>query len=414
MRGLDIGIAGCGIAGLASALLLARDGHKVTLYERFEHPRPLGSGLLIQPTGLAVLAAMGLANQVVANGARIRRLYGETLNGERVLDTHYGDLSGEGVFGVGIHRARLFEVLFDAVTAARIPLSTGREVVGAAEERSGVKLLFAGGGRSERHELIIDCLGGTSPLISGKRGWLSFGALWTNLEFHDGDPFDREQLEQRYDRASRMVGLVPTGANEVALFWSLRADRLDIWRAAGLASWKREVAALWPECGCLLQRIEDPAQLIFARYAHRLACQPSTGRMVHLGDAWHSASPQLGQGANMALLDGWALAKALREGENMAGALARFVALRRAHVRLYQWLTWLFTPLYQSDALLPAVLRDVFLAPLARFGPGPRIQATMVAGLMGHPLAKLALEIPDYAALEASASSALASSLDQS
>ena len=42
MRGLDIGIAGCGVAGLAADLLLARDGHRVTLYERFDSPRPVG------------------------------------------------------------------------------------------------------------------------------------------------------------------------------------------------------------------------------------------------------------------------------------------------------------------------------------------------------------------------------------
>ena len=55
MGDLDIAVAGCGIAGLAGALLLHRRGHAVTLYERFEQPRPLGSGLLLQPTGLAVL-----------------------------------------------------------------------------------------------------------------------------------------------------------------------------------------------------------------------------------------------------------------------------------------------------------------------------------------------------------------------
>ncbi|HEX9965460.1 MAG TPA: hypothetical protein VGB04_10815 [Allosphingosinicella sp.] len=34
--------------------MLARDGHKVCLYERFDGPRTLGSGLIVQPTGLTV------------------------------------------------------------------------------------------------------------------------------------------------------------------------------------------------------------------------------------------------------------------------------------------------------------------------------------------------------------------------
>lgn len=52
MRGLDIAIAGCGPCGLAAALLLHRAGHHVTLFERFDTPRPIGSGLMLQPTGL--------------------------------------------------------------------------------------------------------------------------------------------------------------------------------------------------------------------------------------------------------------------------------------------------------------------------------------------------------------------------
>lgn len=61
MHDLDIAIVGCGISGLAAALLLHRQGHRVTLYERLEALRPVGSGLMVQPTGLAVLAKLGLA-----------------------------------------------------------------------------------------------------------------------------------------------------------------------------------------------------------------------------------------------------------------------------------------------------------------------------------------------------------------
>ena len=46
-----------------------------------------------------------------------------------------------------------------------------------------------------------------------------------------------------------------------------------------------------------------------------------------------------------------------------------------------------------------ALLRDVVLAPLSRVGPAPRIQANMVSGLTGAPLARLGLARPDFAAL---------------
>ncbi|WP_369015006.1 FAD-dependent oxidoreductase, partial [Escherichia coli] len=68
-----------------------------------------------------------------------------------------------------------------------------------------------------------------------------------------------------------------------------------------------------------------------------------------MGDSWHSASPQLGQGANMAMLDAYALAQALRDGKDLSAGLRDYVRLRRGHIRLYQAITAAVTPVYQSD-----------------------------------------------------------------
>lgn len=402
---LDIGIAGCGVAGLASALLLHGQGHAVTLYERFEQPRPLGSGLMIQPTGLAVLDRLGLAGRILRDGAPVARLLGRNAKGRVVLDARYGDLSSHGVFGIGIHRASLFAALYEAVQAQGIAIRTGREVTGSRLGEGGRRLAFADGGLSPAHEVIVDTLGLHTTLAPPTGKWLDYGALWTTLDWPGDGPFDPSLLEQRYRAARQMVGVLPTGQGRLALFWSLRADALEDWKAGGLATWKAEVLRLWPECAVLLDQIHEPAQLTFARYAHRTLPRPVEERLIHIGDAWHSASPQLGQGANMALLDAWALAMALGEerpgGEGeLQARLERAIALRRGHVKLYQWLTALFTPLYQSDAALPALLRDRLLAPLSRVGPGGAIQALLVGGLAGSPLRRLGLEMPDYPGLE--------------
>lgn len=106
MQGLDVGIAGCGPCGLAAALLLHRAGHRVTLFERFERPQPIGSGLMLQPTGMAVLAELGLLEAAIGIGARVDRLFGKA--GDRVvLDVAYSALRGREAFGIGIHRASL-------------------------------------------------------------------------------------------------------------------------------------------------------------------------------------------------------------------------------------------------------------------------------------------------------------------
>jgi len=89
MHRFDIAIAGCGPAGLAAALMLDAQGHGVTLFDQFDEARPVGSGLMIQPTGLAVLDRLGLADEIVARGAPIEALLGIEASGKVVLDAPY-------------------------------------------------------------------------------------------------------------------------------------------------------------------------------------------------------------------------------------------------------------------------------------------------------------------------------------
>lgn len=398
MGRFDIAVAGCGPAGLAAALLLHRDGHRVTLFERFDAPKPVGSGLMIQPTGQAVLHALGLDERLLAAGARVDRLFGRAgEDGPVVLDVRYAALGARGGFGVGIHRASLFAILHDAVREAVVPVETGRPIAASRIDGGRRWLRFEDGGEAGPFDLVVDTLGTRTPLAPPTGRSLAYGALWASLDWPEDAGFDPAALEQRYRRASVMVGVLPIGTQpgrigaQAAFFWSLRADRLEEWHANGLAPWKAEVLRLWPLLAPLLDQIEAPEQLTFARYAHRTLPAPAEPAMIHLGDAWHSASPQLGQGANMALIDAYALALALRTTEGVDAAIGRAIALRRRHVRLYQWLTALFTPVYQSDSRVLPFVRDRLVGPLSRLWPATRIQAAMVAGLIGDPLGPLGL-----------------------
>jgi 2-polyprenyl-6-methoxyphenol hydroxylase-like FAD-dependent oxidoreductase len=194
-----------------------------------------------------------------------------------------------------------------------------------------------------------------------------------------------------------MAGVLPLGTGggpsaKAAFFWSLKGRDLAAWHDAGLDVWKRDVLALWPECAPFLDQITAAEQLTFARYAHRSLANPAEERLIHIGDAWHSASPQLGQGANMALLDAWALATGLSRHEAIEPALSEAIALRRGHVRLYQWLTWLLTPVYQSDSRLLPFVRDRLVGPISKVWPATALQAAMVSGLIGNPLGTLGLD----------------------
>src|SRR5690349_8579497 len=108
---------------MAAAILLAADGHRVTIFERFDAPRPIGSGLMLQPTGLAVLERMGLAHQARTLGARIDRLHGKA-NGRTVLDVSYAALPVAGQFAVGIHRSSLFDILYSELRSLPVNIVT--------------------------------------------------------------------------------------------------------------------------------------------------------------------------------------------------------------------------------------------------------------------------------------------------
>lgn len=379
----SVAIAGCGVAGLACARFLARQGWRVVVFDRMGAPAPLGSGLILQPVGLAALDALGLGDEMRGLGAPISRLFGRVQpSGRVVLDVRYG-----GGAGLGVHRGALFAVLLEGAREAGVSIEFGREIVGAGDGR----LEFKGGETSARFDLVIDALGVWSPLSRAPEDVLPFGALWTNVTWPHG--FNADALEQRYERARKMVGVLPIGSveagrqNMASFFWSLKHEDFSVWRDGGLERWKEEVIALWPETERLLTQIRDEEQLVFAAYAHRTVRDPIGRNVVHVGDSWHCASPQLGQGANMALLDAIGLARALETNGDLASAMASYSQMRRWHIRFYQAVSWMFTPAYQSDGALIAWLRDWVLAPLSRVPPGPQFLSGLVSGTLGGPLA---------------------------
>ena len=397
-RPLEIAVAGCGPAGLAAALLLHRDGCRVTLFERFQAPRPIGSGLMMQPTGMAVLDALGLGETMRQRGAVVGRLFGASApSGRVVLDVRYAALGRKGGCGYGVHRAALFQVLHDAVVAQGLAMETGREVVTSELAGTGRRLRFADGSSAGPFDLVVDALGHASNLAPPCGRPLAYGALWASLDWPGGGDLNPAALEQRYRQASVMVGVLPIGlapgraARQAAFFWSLRADRLAAWREAGLDAWKAEVIEVWPAVRPLLDQVEDADELTFARYTHRMLRTPAEPALVHIGDAWRSSSPQLGQGANMALLDAYALALSLGEAPDVSEALDGFVRRRRRHAALYHRLSAMFTPVYQSDSRVLPLIRDLVVGPVSKLWPATAIQAAMVSGLIGAPLGPLGL-----------------------
>lgn len=391
-RSWHIAVCGCGPAGLAAALLLHRAGHRVQLFERFEQARPIGSGLILQPTGLQVLEALNVLETIQIGGSRIDRLFGRVVPSQRVvLDVRYQAL-GADRFGIAVHRAALFDALYQAAQHAGIEVVSGVEVT-RIDERSDCADVYSRSARVGRYELVVDALGSRSPLSHSyaRKTSLAYGALWVNVPW-PANGFDERALEQRYRRAAQMAGVLPIGkapgsnSRQAAFFWSLPRSHVAHWRARELNAWKREVEQLWPEAAPLLAGIVDHEQLTFAHYDHFTLRRPYSQRVVHIGDAAHSTSPQLGQGANMALLDALALARAIDASDDVLAALPLYARMRRLHVRLFQAASAIFTPFYQSDSRWLPWLRDQVAAPISRLPIADALLARLVSGMTVAPI----------------------------
>jgi 2-polyprenyl-6-methoxyphenol hydroxylase-like FAD-dependent oxidoreductase len=355
---------------------------------------------MLQPTGQAVLARLGLLQPIAERGARIDRLWFRTPSGRTIVDLQYAAIDRTW-HAYGIHRGLLFDTLYTAA-CREVNVSTGCDMRGL--RRDGARTYLVCKDASERgpFDLVIIADGAVSELRTAagttkRDAQYPWGALWFVAEDPDG-VYTRE-LYQIGVRSHRLYGVLPTGKGPhgetpvVSLFWSLPVREVETWRQTPLEAWKAEVRALDPRIDLVLDKITDHAQVTFARYRDVQMTRWHDRGVVFIGDAAHATSPQLGQGANLALVDACVLADSIRISSSIDAALDLYATTRRKHLRFYQRMTRWLTPFFQSDHRLLGWLRD-WTFPIANVIPPLRNHMIKTMAGVSTGFARRRFELP--------------------
>lgn len=343
-------IVGAGPSGTLLALLLARQGRRVRVFERRPDPRTLPEengrsiNLALAARGIAPLRAAGVFDAIAAEmvampGRMLHELDGST----RFIP--YGDNADEVIHALS--RARLNRLLIEAAAhEPLIELHFLQRCVGANPDAGALTLRDE---QTEREYTInVSTVFGADGAGSGLRGALARRGLLIERE----EPLDHDYKELTiparsdaqapmhkhalhiWPRGGHMLIALPNAdASFTATLFlprkgpvSFEALGTDIGRVDAF------FAAQFPDAAALIPDLAEQWRSHPQGYLATLYCWPwHAGRMLLVGDAAHAIVPFHGQGLNCGFEDCAQLAALIAAGGNHEDVLARFEQQRRVN-----------------------------------------------------------------------------------
>lgn len=341
-------VLGAGMNGLTTAMLLARDGHEVTVLERDPAAPAPDAWTSWQRPGVSQFRQLHLVlprwhremeealpevvDELVASGGRPLNMIAmlpERVRGPlRDSDRQYDTVTA---------RRPVLEAAVSAV-AGRTPgvtvvrgvrvagLATSRGEVPGVPHVDGVRLA---GGTTVPADLVVDCTGRASRLPE----WLADAGARRPVEERDSTgfvyygrhfraPADRQpavltRLLQHYDSLTVVTLPADHDTWAVGLITSSADRRLRALRDAGV--WdsvlaRYPLAAHWG-AGEPITGVDVMAGLEDRRRRFVVDGRPVATGVVAVGDAWAFTNPTLGRGLSIGLVHARALQQLLREME---------------------------------------------------------------------------------------------------
>lgn len=380
MSDLRVAIVGGGIGGLTLASCLAQRGIDFEGVEIAPAFAPVGAGIALGSNAMAVMRRLGLGPDLEARGRRIRSGRISDASGRVLSENDLTPLADRFGSMVAIHRADLHAVLAESA-GPRFRLGTTIESV--EQEDDAVRLRFSDG-EEGRFDVLVGAdgiasavretsVGARERIYSGYRCW----RLCTEIET-DGWPGGNEMWGR-----GRRFGVVPIGRSRVYCFAVENAPRATEDPVAGRAARLRErFGDFGGAVPAILERTLDTD--VHFDDIDELADGPwRSGRVVLLGDAAHALTPNMGQGAAMAIEDAWVLAEELASAESVSEALARYESLRRPRVSGVQRRSRALGRMAQWSARPSCAARNL----LTRLTPASVAQRALASFLEASPVA---------------------------
>ena len=384
---MEIAIIGAGMGGLTTGIALKKFGHQVTIYEQAEQILPVGAAISLWSNGVKCLNYLGLTEQVAKLGGQMNDLaYIDGLNGEVMTQFSLAPLIEEvGQRPYPVSRAELQNMLMDAF--GRQDIQLGKRMVSIEDKGQHVEIGFQDGSTVSA-ALLIGADGThsmTRQYVLGKQVERRYAGYvnWNGLVEISEDLAPAQQWTTFVGEGKR-ASLMPVAEHRFYFFF-------DVPLPAGLENQRSEYKTLlkqyfsgWcPQVQRLIDSIDEQKTNRVEIHDIEPLNQFDKGRVVILGDAAHSTTPDIGQGGCQAMEDAVYLARALQINTlGLEDALKRYQNKRneRANELLLRARKRCDVTHMKDEQITKDWYADL------RKEQGPHIMKGIISNIVGNPL----------------------------